>query len=257
MAFVVKDRVKDTTTTTGTGTLTLSGTAPTGFRAFSDIGNGNTCPYVLLEDSESTPTAWEVGIGTYTSSGTTLSRDTVLWTSAGNTTKLTLSSGTHTVFVSWPAAYGQNAWYQQNSGYTFVYGDNTTQSCTRNANTKITIINTESVDPNGWWDNTNKKFLPDRPGNYLCFAAVQMASIQDGQAAQTSLQKNATTGYGGSFITIGSTSSPLNTVSAVINLNGTTDYVEVYVYYEDVSTNRSTTTYGANQYFVALYLGPA
>jgi len=38
MAFVVKDRVKETTTTTGTGTLTLAG-ASTGFQAFSVIGN--------------------------------------------------------------------------------------------------------------------------------------------------------------------------------------------------------------------------
>lgn len=97
MAFVVKDRVKETSTTTGTGTLTLAG-AVSGFRSFADIGNANTTAYVILEGSESTPTAWEVGVGTYTASGTTLSRDTVLRTSAGDTTKITLASGTHTVF---------------------------------------------------------------------------------------------------------------------------------------------------------------
>ena len=109
MAFVVKDRIKETSTTTGTGTLTLAG-AVSGFRSFADIGNSNTCPYVILEASESAPTQWEVGIGTYTASGTTLSRDTVLRTSAGNTTKITLASGTHTVFVGWAAQSSQQSY---------------------------------------------------------------------------------------------------------------------------------------------------
>lgn len=114
MAFVVKDRVKVTTTTTGTGTLTL-GSAVSGYRAFSDIGNANTTCYVILEASESAPTAWEVGIGTYTSSGTTLSRDTVLQTSAGNTTKITLAAGTHTVICGWSADFGLGAEFAQHA----------------------------------------------------------------------------------------------------------------------------------------------
>lgn len=112
MSFVVKDRVKETSTTTGTGTLTLAG-AVSGYRSFADIGNANTTCYVILEGSESAPTAWEVGIGTYTSSGTTLSRDTVLRTSAGNTTKITLAAGTHTVICGWSADYGLGAEFAQ------------------------------------------------------------------------------------------------------------------------------------------------
>lgn len=98
MALVLADRVKDTTTTTGQGTVTLSGTAPTGFQNFSAIGDGNTTYYTIAGGSE-----WEVGIGTYTSSGTTLSRDTVLSSSAGGTTKVTFSAGTKDVFVTYPA----------------------------------------------------------------------------------------------------------------------------------------------------------
>jgi len=74
MAFVVKDRVKETTTTTGTGTVTLLGAA-TGFQSFSAIGNANTTYYCIAGQTSS---EWEVGIGTYTSSGTTLARTTVL-----------------------------------------------------------------------------------------------------------------------------------------------------------------------------------
>lgn len=105
MSFVVKDRVKVTSTTTGTGTLTL-GSAVSGFRSFADIGNANTTCYVILEASESAPTHWEVGIGTYTSAGTTLSRDTVLSNDAGTTSKINLGAGTHTVICGWSATLG-------------------------------------------------------------------------------------------------------------------------------------------------------
>ena len=72
MALVIKDRVKETTSTTGTGTLTLAG-AVGGFDSFAEIGDGNTTYYSCTDGTD-----FEVGIGTYTASGTTLSRDSVL-----------------------------------------------------------------------------------------------------------------------------------------------------------------------------------
>jgi hypothetical protein len=108
MPLVVRDRVNETSTTTGTGTFTLAG-AVTGFQSFSVIGNGNTTYYTISLQGGS---QWEVGIGTYTSSGTTLSRDTVLSSSAGGTTKVNFSAGTKNVFVTYPAGKS-------------VYGDET------------------------------------------------------------------------------------------------------------------------------------
>ena len=99
MPLVVADRVKETTTTTGTGTVTLAG-AVTGFQSFSVIGNGNTTYYTIAGQSTS---EWEVGIGTYTASGTSLSRDTVFASSAGAPTKTTFSVGVKDVFVTYPA----------------------------------------------------------------------------------------------------------------------------------------------------------
>jgi len=96
MALVVKDRVQETSTTTGTGTFTLAG-AVSGFQSFSAIGNGNTTYYAIVGGTE-----WEVGLGTYTLSGTTLSRDTVLASSTGS--KVSFSAGTKNVFVTYPAA---------------------------------------------------------------------------------------------------------------------------------------------------------
>ena len=96
MALVFANRVQETTATTGTGTITLAG-AVSGYQSFAAIGNANTTYYTITSG-----TAWEVGIGTYTSAGTTLSRDTVLSSSAGGTTKITLA-GTSTVFADYPA----------------------------------------------------------------------------------------------------------------------------------------------------------
>ena len=102
MALVVKDRVKVTTTTTGTGTLTL-GSAVTKFQDFSVVGDGNTT-YYAIESGNGTD--WEIGVGTYTASGTTLSRDTILESSnAGSAINL---SGTSTVFCTYPAERSVN-----------------------------------------------------------------------------------------------------------------------------------------------------
>lgn len=99
MAFVVKDRVKETTTTTGTGTVTLSGAA-TGYQSFSAIGNANNTYYCIAGQGTS---EWEVGIGTYTSSGTTLSRDSVL-ASSNSGSLVSFSGGTKDVFCTFPAS---------------------------------------------------------------------------------------------------------------------------------------------------------
>ena len=99
MALIVRDRVQEISTTTGTGTLTLSG-AVLGYQSFAAIGNGNTTYYAIFD-----PVAydWEVGIGTYTLSGTTLSRTTVLSSSSGGSL-INFSAGTKNVFCTYPSA---------------------------------------------------------------------------------------------------------------------------------------------------------
>ena len=100
MAFVIADRVKETTSTTGTGTVTLLGAA-TGFQSFAAVGDTNTTYYTIAAQ---TGTEWEVGIGTYASSGTTLARTTVFSNSSGTQpSALSFSAGTKDVFVTYPA----------------------------------------------------------------------------------------------------------------------------------------------------------
>ena len=98
MALVVKDRVKETTATTGTGTVTLDG-ASAGFQSFSVIGDANTTYYAIVDAGSG---SWEVGVGTYTSSGTTLSRDTVL-ESSNSGSLVDFAAGSKDVFVTYPA----------------------------------------------------------------------------------------------------------------------------------------------------------
>ena len=96
MSLVLADRVQETTTTTGTGTLTLAG-AVAGYQSFAAIGNGNSTYYCITDG-----TNWEIGIGTYTLSGTTLSRTTVL-ASSNSGALVSFAAGTKTVFVALPA----------------------------------------------------------------------------------------------------------------------------------------------------------
>lgn len=111
MPLVLADRVRETTTTAGTGTVTLAG-AVTGYQTFAAVGNGNTTYYCIAGQGTS---EWEVGIGTYTSSGTTLSRDTVLASSAGGA-KVTFSAGTKDVFVTYPSGKSINEDASDNVG---------------------------------------------------------------------------------------------------------------------------------------------
>ncbi len=98
MALIVKDRVKEASTTAGTGTLTLNG-ASSGFQSFAAIGNGNTTYYCITDSGTGD---WEVGVGTYSSAGTTLSRDAVLASSnAGALVNFTGNS--KDVFCTQPA----------------------------------------------------------------------------------------------------------------------------------------------------------
>jgi len=96
MALVLADRVQETTVTTGTGTITLAG-AVTGFQTFAAVGNGNTTYYTLVSGSN-----WESGVGTYSTSGPTLARTTILASSnAGSPITL---SGVSNVFLTGPSS---------------------------------------------------------------------------------------------------------------------------------------------------------
>ena len=91
MALTLNDRVKQVSTTTGTGTITL-GITPSGFQSFTDgLSDGDTTYYSIV-NTESGVTEWEVGLGTYTASGTTLARTTV-YTSSNSGSLVNFGAG--------------------------------------------------------------------------------------------------------------------------------------------------------------------
>ena len=100
MAFVIADRVRETTTTTGTGTINLLG-AVTNFETFTaNLSNSDTTYYAIVD---STNNDFEVGLGTFTSSGTTLARTTIIASSNSNSA-VDFGVGTKDVFITVPAS---------------------------------------------------------------------------------------------------------------------------------------------------------
>ena len=99
MAFVIADRVRETTTTTGTGTITLGG-AVTNFETFTaNLSNSDTTYYAIVDNTNG---AFEVGLGTFTASGTTLARSVIASSNSNNL--VDFGAGTKEVFITVPAS---------------------------------------------------------------------------------------------------------------------------------------------------------
>ena len=100
MAFILNDRVKETTTTTGTGAITLAG-AVGGFETFSaGIGGSNTTYYAIKHQ---TANEFEVGFGTLNGGASTLTR-TYIINSSNSDAAVDFTAGTKDIFCTMPAA---------------------------------------------------------------------------------------------------------------------------------------------------------
>jgi len=101
MAFVIKDRVKETTTTTGTGAVALGGAAATFDTFQSVLTNGDTTYYAIVHTTSGVD-EWEVGLGTW-NTGNTLTRTTVISGSNG-TSAQNFQAGTKSIFITMPSS---------------------------------------------------------------------------------------------------------------------------------------------------------
>ena len=102
MPLLIKDRVREVTTSVGTGPIVVGTSLVTGFQSIaSTIGDGNTTPYVIEVPGGSD---WEIGIGQYISSNTSILRLQVLASSNSNNL-VNFSAGAKNVFITLPATY--------------------------------------------------------------------------------------------------------------------------------------------------------
>jgi hypothetical protein len=101
MALVLANRVQESATANTTVSFTLTG-AVAGFQTFAVIGDTNTTYY----SSTDTAGNWEVGLGTYSTSGPTLTRTTIYASSNGGSAET--FSGTVSVFVTYPSGKSVN-----------------------------------------------------------------------------------------------------------------------------------------------------
>jgi hypothetical protein len=186
MAFVVKDRVQETTTTVGTGTVTLGG-AVLGFQTFAIIGDGNTTYYAIADP---TTGDWEVGIGTYTASGTTLSRTTV-FESSNSGSLVVFAAGTKNVFCTYPA---ERAVYLDAAGSAVTLLDiGTLGASTANITTANITSGTVSTTPTNNTDIVNKQYADAIASGIHFHEAVAYATTA---ALPACTYNNGTSGVG-------------------------------------------------------------
>lgn len=165
MALVLADRVQETATSPGTGSVNLLG-AVTGYRTFlSAIANGNTVYYTIADQYGSN---WEVGIGTYSSSGNTLSRTTVLSSSNGGSLT-NFSTGSQYVWCDLPSEKSVNL---DASGYINAAGNPyLTFSPQASAPTSATgrMWYDSNVDCLAFWTSTGYEVNPGQQVDQVCY----------------------------------------------------------------------------------------
>lgn len=191
MAIVLKDRVKVLATTTGTGTFTL-GAAVTGYQSFSVIGDGNSTYYTIA--AQSTPD-WEVGIGTYTASGTLLSRDTILESSNGGAA-VDFPAGIKDVFVTYPA---ERSVYLDSAGAYPV--QNTFD--TLNAANAVLTAGTISTTPVSGTDIVNKTYVDTIASSGVHFHTPVRVETPSSEGSLNATYNNGTSGVGATLTNAG------------------------------------------------------
>jgi hypothetical protein len=181
MALVVKDRVKVTFTTTGTADFT-PGSASLGFQSFSVIGDGNDTYYTAVDPITGD---FEVGIGTYTTAGPTLTRTTILESSAAGA-KVSFGSGSKDLFVTYPA---ERAVYLDTAGSYPV--QNTFNALT--ASSIALTTGTITTAPTTNTDIVNKQYADAIASGIHFHEAVALATTA---ALPANTYNNGTSGVG-------------------------------------------------------------
>lgn len=233
MALVVRDRVQETSLTAGTGTLTLAGAVP-GYQTFSAIGNGNTTYYTIFD---AVAGDWEVGIGTYTSSGTTLSRDTVLASSNGGAL-VTFAANSKSVFVTYPAT--RSVYLDSAGSYPVQNTFNTL-----NATTATLTAGTVSTTPASANDLVNKSYVDTIAAQGVSYHTPVKYEVPDTTGNLNATYNNGSSGVGATLTNAGTLAAfapdgPTASVNDRILVYNQTNAYENGVYVVSTVGNGST-----------------
>ena len=218
MVHKVIDRCKENTSTTGTGNLTLTGAVNGYVTMASELTSNGDTSWFCAESG----TQWEIFLGTRVSA-TELARTTLIKSSTGSTINF---SSAPTVFSTVP---GLNL--APLGGPVFRATRATTnQTVTNGVVTKVQL-NSEDFDIGGCFDSTtNYRFTPNVAGIYRFEWAVRGAGAATFVAVLSVIQKNGVDKDVGSYSAIPSYTIGFSTGSALIQMNGTTDYIELLGY---------------------------
>jgi hypothetical protein len=207
MAFVLNDRVLETSTVTGTGPATLLG-ASSGFQSFATgIGASNTTYYCIVNPAVASE--WEVGFGTLDATGAILTRTTV-YRSSNAGSAVVFTAGTKTVFVTYPSSRSVN--YASDSSlaitgattFASTVGVNSTATVTTATNSALTINNGGTGTP---LTNSVASFF----GNVNSFSQLNYQNLNAGNNASTDFVATADNGTDSTnFVNFGINSSTYN-----------------------------------------------
>ena len=126
-----------------------------------------------------------------------------------------------------PAANGGDGYNFSTTGFSVSLSSN--QSISGSTYTKL-LLNTEAYDNGSFFDNaTNYRFQPTIAGKYLFLGSMQFGSVADTTQTIITLYKNGS-GVAFNLTAVGSSCFPYLQTSAIITMNGSTDYVELYCY---------------------------
>lgn len=198
MSLVLRDRVKETSVSTGTGAVTLAGTTGA-YQPFSVIGDGNTTYYAIAGQ---TTNEWEVGIGTYTLSTDSISRDTILSSSNSNTI-VTFSAGTKDVFVTYPSEKGLWVDASGTSNYAATIGSTAVNLGATVSNLAGLTSVTVTQDPSVALDLATKQYVDGLVSSGITYHAAVKYEVPDSTGNLTATYNNGTAGVGATLTNAG------------------------------------------------------
>jgi len=225
MALILADRVQQGGTANTTVSFTLTSTA-TGYQSFAVVGNGNTTYYSAFDATGN----WEVGIGTYSTTGPTLTRTTIL--SSSNTGSAVTFVGAVTVFITYPSGKSINL---DASGNVNALGTVTSATLTNATGLPLTTGVT-GVLPTANGGTNLSSFTSGGAVYATSTSALTTGTLPVGSGG-TGLT-TVTTGY----IPYGNGTSALST-SSTLNYNGSALSSTSYVATKTISTSSTSGAY--------------